>query len=218
MELENIYIYRMTHIENIPNILTSGITHKNSPNSNPNFVPIGDLSLIDTRSTKTVSIDNGDLMNFRAPVIILGNFIPFYFGIKMPMLYVIQNGGNFVKKATKPENIIYLACPINKIIQSDGVYYFSDGHATDGLTSFYDYTKINELPQIIDWDSIKAPFWGGIENLNIKRKKQAEFLVLDDVPPSFIMGFCCYNESAKVKLVNMGIKEEKIKVIPNAYY
>jgi hypothetical protein len=51
MELENIYIYRMTHIDNIPNILLIGITHKNSPNSNPNFVPIGDVSLIDTRST-----------------------------------------------------------------------------------------------------------------------------------------------------------------------
>ncbi|MCD8440917.1 DUF4433 domain-containing protein [Tenacibaculum finnmarkense] len=218
MELENIYIYRMTHIDNIPNILLNGITHKNSPNSNPNFVPIGDVILIDTRSTKHVSIDNGDMLNFNAESIILGDFIPFYFGIKMPMLYVIQNGGNFVEKATSAENIIYLACPISNIIESGEIYYFSDGHATDSLSSFYDNTKVNELPKIIDWDSIKAPFWGGQENLNIKRKKQAELLLSNDLPAQFIVGFCCYNKDTKEKLVNMGIEDEKIKVIPRAYY
>lgn len=70
MELENIYIYRMTHIDNIPNILLNGITHRNSPNSNPTFVAIGDISLIDTRSTKSVSIDNGEMLNFNAQSII----------------------------------------------------------------------------------------------------------------------------------------------------
>ena len=158
MELEKIHIYRMTHIDNIPNTLQNGITHKNSPNSNPNYVPIGDVSLIDTRSSKRVSIDNGDLQNSNAPSIILGDFIPFYFGTRMPMLYVIQNGGNFVKKATPAQNIIYLAYSITHIIKSVGVYYFSDGHATDSFTSFYDKTRVNELPNILDWDSIKASF------------------------------------------------------------
>lgn len=218
MKLENIFVYRITHIDNIPNILQIGITHKSSNNSNPNFVSIGDISLIETRSNKRVNVDNGDILNLRAESIILGDFIPFYFGIKMPMLYVIQNGGNFVEKATPAENIIYLACPINNIIQSGRTYYFSDGHATDSLTSFYDKTKINELPNIIDWKSIKAPFWGGQENLNTKRKKQAEFLVLDDLPANFIIGFCCYNEETKLRLISMGVEGDKIKVIPNAYF
>lgn len=208
----------MTHIDNIPNILLHGITHRSSPNSNPNFVPIGDASLIAAISTKVVSVDNGKIMDCNVPSIVLGNFIPFYFGIKMPMLYVVQNGGNFVKKATPAENIIYLACSISDIIQSSSVYYFSDGHATDNLTSFYDINKINELPSIIDWNSIKEPFWGGQENLNTKRKKQAEFLVSNDLPANFIAGYCCFNQASKIKLVAMGIDEEKIKVIPSAYY
>lgn len=64
MELEQIKIYRMTHIENIPHILKFGITHKNSPNANPNFIAIGDLSLIDNRNAKEVRIDNGDFLDF----------------------------------------------------------------------------------------------------------------------------------------------------------
>jgi hypothetical protein len=62
------------------------LPHKNSPNRNPNFITIGDISLIDTRSSKQVSVDNGNFLNFDAPLITLGEFIPFYFGIKMPML------------------------------------------------------------------------------------------------------------------------------------
>jgi hypothetical protein len=37
----------------------------------------------------------------------------------MPMLYVIQNGGNFVPSATPAEKIVYLVCSLNKIISAD---------------------------------------------------------------------------------------------------
>jgi ssDNA thymidine ADP-ribosyltransferase, DarT len=218
MDLEKIKIYRMVHIENIPHILKNGITHRNSINANPDFITIGDTSLIQTRSTRKVHIDNGDFLNLQTPAIILGDFIPFYFGVKMPMLYVMQNGGNFVERPTPATNIVYLACSLWHIIQSDKDYYFSDGHGTDGLTTFYDKEKIADLPAIIDWDAVKAPFWGGQENLNIKRKKQAEFLVSDDIPPGHIIGLICYNLEAKAKLVAWGVDEEKIKIHPNAYF
>jgi len=217
MDLEQIKVYRMTHINNIPHILQHGITHKNSRNYNPNFIAIGDVSLIDTRSSKQVSIDD-NFSNLNASSITLGDFIPFYFGVKMPMLFVIQHGGNFVAHATPAEDIVYLVCSIIRIIQSDANYYFSDGHATDNYTTFYDKSRINDLPKLIDWKAVTASYWGGEENLNIKRKKQAEFLSSYDLPKDFIVGFGCYNQPAKKKLVDMDILEEKIKIIPKAYF
>lgn len=92
MDLAQIKIYRMTHIDNIPHIREYGITHKNSKNANPDYVSIGDVSLISTRNSKQVDVTNGDLLAFGNCSIVLGNFIPFYFGIKMPMLYVVQHG------------------------------------------------------------------------------------------------------------------------------
>ncbi|HEY5405646.1 MAG TPA: DUF4433 domain-containing protein [Ginsengibacter sp.] len=218
MDLAQIKVYRITHIDNVPHILQHGITHKRSKNANPDFITIGDISLIDTRGGKAVIADNGDLLNFGAPSITLGDFIPFYFGIKMPMLYVIQHGGNFVESATPPKDIVYLACSLSRILKLSNDCYYSDGHATDNLTTFYDKSKINDLPTVVDWDAVKASYWGGQENLNIKRKKQAEFLASNDLPPNCIIGFVCYNESAKKKLQTMGVEEEKIRVIPNAYY
>lgn len=218
MDLAAIKVYRMTHIDNIEHVLQNGITHRNSPNHNPDYITIGDVSLINTRDVKQVTVDNGDFFDFDAATIILGNFIPFYFGVKMPMLYVIQNGGNFVTKSTPASKIVYMVCSVSNLIKQHEDYYFSDGHATDSLTSFYDKTRINDLAEIIDWNAVKASYWGGQDNLNIKRKKQAEFLVSEDVTPNLIIGFGCYNETAKNKLIDMGIKEDKIKIIPNAYY
>ena len=218
MELNNVKLYRMTHIENIPHILQYGITHKDSQNTNTNFVAIGDRSLIDTRNNKVVRVDNGDFLNFGAPEIILGEFIPFYFGMKMPMLYVIQNGGNFVEKATAPKDIVYLVCSANGIIHSGIEYYFSDGHATDRYTTFYDQAFSSNLPSIVDWTAVGAPYWSGQENLNIKRKKQAEFLVKEDIPVPHLLGTVCYNNLAKEKLMAMGLDENKIRVVPAAYY
>lgn len=217
-ELKNVILYRITHIENIPHILNYGITHKNSPNKNPDFKNIGDVSLIDTRSHKTVFVDNGNLESDSIKNITLGDFIPFYFGIKMPMLYVAQNGGNFVEKPTLAEDIIYIGSSLESIISNGNEFYFSDGHATNMLTSFFDKSKINELVNIIDWTAVKSSYWGGAENLNLKRKKQAEFLVLGDISPKHIIGFVCYNNTAKSKLLSMGVDEQIIKVIPKAYY
>jgi hypothetical protein len=219
VELNNVKIYRITHLENIPHILKYGITGKDSPNKNPYYKNIGDISLIDTRSKKIVFIDNGDFASKNdLPSITLGDYIPFYFGVKMPMLYVAQHGGNFVEHSTHPSDIVYLVCSVINIVSSKTDFIFTDGHATDMLTSFYNATKVNDLTDIIDWKAIKAPFWGGNENLDIKRKKQAEFLVSDDLPPNQIVGIGCYNENAHNKLISLGIKEEKIKVSPNAYY
>lgn len=208
----------MTHIENINHILKNGITHKDSISRNLFYKNIGDLSLIDNRSQKLVSVDNGDFLNSKLKTIILGDFIPFYFGIKMPMLYTSQIGGNFVESSTIPENIIYIACSIDKIIENGHQFYFSDGHATNNFSSFYESTEISRINKILDWDSIKSSYWGGQENLNIKRKKQAEFLVEGDINVNCIIGYGCYNASAKSELIKLGIQENKIKVIPNGYY
>ncbi|MEI9956254.1 MAG: DarT ssDNA thymidine ADP-ribosyltransferase family protein [Ferruginibacter sp.] len=124
MELAEVKLYRMTHIDNMEHILENGITHRNSPNNNPDYKSIGDVSLINTRDNKRVFVDNGDFENSDAPGIILGDFIPFYFGLRMPMLYVIQNGGNFVINPTSPSKIIYLVCSLSKMIKNQKIIIF----------------------------------------------------------------------------------------------
>ena len=209
--VKNICLYRISHIENIPHILKYGIVHQTSPNSNPDFINIGDTSLINFRKGKHINVKGKD--------IILGDFIPFYFGIRMPMLYVIQHGGNYVPNALKAEDIIYIAVSLNKIIEGNYTYYFSNGHATDFFTSFFDSNDIKDIPHLIDWKAVTTRQWAGdgIET-DLKRRKQAEFLIKEDIPPKCIVGYGCYNDKAKNKLIDFGVSEKLIKIIPNAYY
>lgn len=41
VDLNKVYLYRMTHIENIPHILKYGITHPESKFTNKNYIGIG---------------------------------------------------------------------------------------------------------------------------------------------------------------------------------
>ena len=210
MTLDDIHLYRMTHIENIPHILSYGIVHKSSPNADPNYIPIGDVSLIDYRTTRSVNVDGQQ--------IVLGDFIPFYFGVRMPMLIVIQSGGNFVKQAHRPQEIVYVVVSLKEIIQSGYTFYFSDGHATNFLTEFYSSKDINQLPALIDWDAINERYWSNEDDLDLKRRKQAEFLIKEDIAPNHIAGYVCYNTDAKQQLMNMGVNPGIIKIAPQAYY
>lgn len=211
--LSEIVLYRITHIENIPHILKHGVTHRRSANANPNYKTIGDISLISKRETEKVFTDN-------EKTIILGDFIPFYFGTRMPMLLIIKNGFNHTTSVSQ-ENIVYILIKLQSIIHNIPCdkYYFSDGHAINKLTRFYCADNISNLPRIIDWSAVNARYWGpGSGNLDIKRTKQAEFLIKEDIPASHIIKIGCYNERAKDKLLLMGLDEERIQIMTYAYY
>ena len=51
-----LFIYRMTHIDNVPFIVKNGLWSKLSPVQDPNFIPIGNPDIIDKRTNKTVVV------------------------------------------------------------------------------------------------------------------------------------------------------------------
>jgi hypothetical protein len=196
----------MTHIENIPHILQNGITHSKSKNANPSFFPIGDNSIINLRNE--FKLDNGKL---------LGEYIPFYFGIRTPMLYVIQKGYNKVLP-TPAEKIVYCVTSVQKIIDQKLDFVFTDGHAVDGFSSQYTLAEIPNINTILDKNAIDSIYWKNEKDLDLKRKKEAEFLILNDIPIETILGFITYNENAKNKVINFGVEDLKVIIRPNYYF
>lgn len=205
-------------MENIPHMLEHGITHKNSPNANPHFKPIGDSSLIDYRKNKTVIISDGKVGFDTTNTIVLGDYIPFYFGLRTPMLYVVQKGGNFVPHPTPAENIVYCVSSVQRIIDEKLTFFFSDGHATNGLSKFYSKAKVSDIKDLIDFEAANAKYWKDENDLDLKRRKEAEFLVKEDIPASCILGFACYNDQAKDNLLKMDILKKRIIIKPNFYF
>lgn len=206
----------MTHVDNIPHILEFGITHRKSKNANSKYISIGDSSLIDNRisTERNITNDSDEIIE----TITIGDFIPFYFGIRTPMLYVIQNGYNGVKKRN-PEEIIYCVTNVLTIIENNFLFYFSDGHTTNKeYTKIFNSDKISELAEIVDFKATKFIYWKSETDLDLKRRKEAEFLVKDDVPNSCILGYICYSESVRAKLLALGINEKQVVVKENYYF
>lgn len=205
-DLNKIYLYRMTHIENIPYVLEYGITHANSVNANRGYMAIGDSSLITKRNQ--FKMPNGKN---------LGNYIPFYFGVRMPMLYVIQKGFNGVT-VTSPENIVYCITSVEQIIKNKLEFIYTDGHAVEAFSSFFANDTIADIEKNIDKDAIRSQYWKDDIDLDKKRRKEAEFLVGGDIPQEAILGFAVYNEAAKIKMIDFGIQNDKVIIKPNFYF
>ena len=205
-DLSKTYLFRMTHIENIPHILQYGITHQSSLNANPNFVPIGDNSIISTRNDFT--LNNGKK---------LGDYIPFYFGKRTPMLYVIQNGYNLVT-LTPAESIVYCITSVQKIIEQQSDFVFTNGHAIEKITSQYSPADIINIDNIIDWNAVKATYWREENDLDLKRRKEAEFLVLGDIATEAILCFVVYNQNAQNRMIGFGADASKVLIKPDYYF
>ncbi len=206
-DLNKILLYRITHLQNIPHILQHGITHISSPNKNKAFVSIGDSSLITSRSFFT--LPNGSK---------LGDYIPFYFGVRMPMLYVIQNGFNGVK-AIAAKDIVYCVTSVAAIIKSGVDFIFTNGHAIDSFSEFFGDADVNDIESLVDFKAVNTQYWKSDTDLDLKRRKEAEFLVMGDVAKEAIIGFAVYASATAEGIKALpGFADKKIVVKPNYYF
>ena len=203
------YLYRMTHIDNISHILEHGITHQSSINCNPNYVNIGNSSLIERRNRMDIVTVDGHTYSLK-------DYIPFYFYARMPMLYNIQHG--YMVDKVSPDDIVYMVLDINKVVVDyKHDFFFSDGHAYNHyLTRFYSSACFDNIDNILDKDAIKSDYWR--DDSVVKNKKQAEFFVKGDIEVDTIVFYICHSDNAKNRLVDMGINPSMIRVSSRAYY
>lgn len=174
----------------------------------PNYIPIGDSSLINIRKSRIIT---GNLK--------LSDFVSFYFCAKAPMLYMIRHGFKDVQQR-EPEEIVYLVSSIEKIVDEDYLYYFTDGKANASVSKVFD--SIKDLDKL-DWDVIEDEFWANTEeDQDRKRRKQAEFLIYQTIKLQDIIGIAVYNKSALEKVDKLkeiySLENLVAKIRKNYYY
>jgi len=199
------YAFRITHIDNIPYIAQCGFVKDDSSIQYDHYVNIGDRKIIEHRRKMVVKGYN------------LGDYIPFYLGPRSPMLYVIQNGYNGVQRIA-PENIVYCVVRIDDLINNNIECIFTDGHALSYLTSFYTKDDLPRISSIVKFDDVYSLRWNTEDDIDLKRRKEAELLLKDDLPPHFIKGYVVFDEGARQVLLNMGIDDKLIAVVPGYYF
>lgn len=198
------YGFRITHIDNIPYIDRVGFVLPDSPYASTTYRSIGDKSVIAKRQTIIDGID-------------LTQYIPFYFGPRSVMLYVIQHGYNGVEKQ-KPEDIVYCVIKIADLIAGNVECLFTDGHALSAFTRFYESQDLSVVNRIVSWQDVYAHYWKSEEDTDLKRRKEAELLIKTALSRDYIRGYVVYNEEAKQKLIRGGIDAARVQVSKSFYF
>ena len=134
------------------------------------------------------------------------------------MLFNIQNGYNNVTKRP-PEDIVYLITNFETVKNNNSDFVFTDGHGYHHLSQFFKQeTDLKE----VDWKTVNLIRWNDTEeDPDRKRKKQAEFLIYNELPFSMILAIVVYNENAKsIVLTKLAANNISCNVVvkPNYYY
>ncbi len=202
-------VFRLTHNRNLKFTLENGLFCRNSEGCDPDYYNIGHKNLIDKRGSRVVPVEPGGVLN---------DYVPFYFAPRSPMLYSIHTG--FVQGFTGSQrDIIYLVSSVQKVKESEIPFVFTDGHAYELISNFYNKEK--DLKNI-DWQIMGETYWNNTADDNDrKRRRMAEFLVYQFVPITCIFAIVVFDdrmESAVNKIQRKCNTNIKTIVKRNWYY
>ncbi len=118
--------------------------------------------------------------------------MPFYFGPLSVMLLNLHTGR--VPGYTEgQEPLIYLVTSVQAVQQGGCEFVFSDGHGLASFTHWYD--DLADLSKV-DWSIVRARYWAdNPEDNDRKRRKQAEFLVWNQLDWTCIQGIGVMNQA-----------------------
>lgn len=85
-------------------------------------------------------------------------------------------------------------------------------------SDFFEQKDLHNIEKIIDKKAIDATYWRKEGDLDLKRRKEAEFLVEKDIPITAIIGWVVFSEEAKESLISIGITANTIYVKPTCYF
>lgn len=190
-------IYHITHVKNLPRILKEGGLQCDRA----------------AQALKSVRIDNGASlrrMDRQVPLPpggTLGDYAPFYFAPRSPMLYAISRG----RAEGDPEGqqpLIHLVSSVEATARSNPAieWLFTEGHPQMEYTDFFN--RLDDLNKV-DWGTMQGRYWNATpEDPDRSRRRQAEFLVHRFFPWPLVseIGVCNTATAQKVQGILNGNK------------
>lgn len=185
---KNALLYHITHINNLESIIKLGSlwSHAQIKKHTIHYKDVANQDIQSRREYTKIPVNIGGYLH---------NYVPFYFAPRSPMLYALK------MQSIPQDDIVYFMTNTKSIQQHLLHYVFTDAHAIRRLTNFY--TDLENLSEI-DWDVMQASVWTDTnDDPNRKARRQAEFLVHNEVPLSACLGFAVYSFQTKQKVEKM---------------
>jgi hypothetical protein len=204
-------IFRIVHAANVPWILDhDGLHCQASTVKDPNYVNIGNVSLIDKRARRRVPIPPGGT---------LSDYVPFYFTPYSIMMLNIKTGyGGITRRDNR--DIVILVSSAHRLRELGLPFIYTDQHAYAVGTEFYDGAD-DDLTQI-DWSLLRSrDFKTNDADPGKQLRYQAEALVHQHLPMEAVIGIGCYDNAVKQSLESLLQERDagtNVKVTPSWYF
>ena len=173
---EQVLIYHITDVENLPGILAESGLRSDAVMAEKNPTVIG-YGHIKERRLKQIQVAccGGRFV---------GEFVPFYFCPRSPMLYTTNQGATG-RPVGCQQTILHLVSQVSVGISLGRAWAVSDGNAGAFHTWF---GSTLDAIKMLDWAAIRATDWRGKTH-----QKSAEFLVAEFFPWTGIHAIGCHN-------------------------
>lgn len=181
-------IFRIVHKDNVPWILENGLHCRSSDTFDPNYISIGNSSLIEMREHRQVPISPGGT---------LADYIPFYFTPYSIMMYNIKTGYGSVTRR-KNSDIIIMVSSLHHLSGLGIPFIYTNQHAYPVTAEYYD--SLTDLGNI-DWELLQSKdFRHDPEDPGKKERYQAEALIHRHLPLSGLIGMVTYDEATSEEM------------------
>ena len=154
-------LYHITHGKNLVSILEHGLLSLSLVRTQvQEFTDLSFAHIQDRRARKQVPVGPGGS---------LPDYVPFHFCPRSTMLGAKHSAEDGLQPL-----ILTLRTDLAAVQATGAAFVFTDGHPTMALSDFHqDPAELAGL----DWDAIPSWSWGGPDNRDLRRRKEAEFLV-----------------------------------------
>lgn len=128
----------------------------------------------------------------------VGDFVPFYFCPRSPMLYIIERRRSELEYKGGQKEVIHLVSSVEAVVAGGCQCAFTATNAGAGYTYFH--SNLDQLEDIVDWSSVEATDW---RDPAVKEKKQAEFLVRNEFPWKLIESIGVFNTDIRDRVTTI---------------
>lgn len=204
-------IYHITHINNLASIIGAGGLRSDARMiaDGAGVTAIGMASIKQRRLTLPVRCHPGTAV---------GDYVPFYFCSRSVMLYLLYRANHpEVAYQGGQDPIVHLEADLNAVVAwanaQERRWAFSLSNAGGVYAEFRsDLADIDDIA----WDAVQARQWSGLQD-----RKQAEFLVFDQMPWSLVSRVGVRNMPMKLQvdaILAGEAQRPRVDLQPDWYY
>ncbi|WP_295539223.1 DUF4433 domain-containing protein [uncultured Pseudacidovorax sp.] len=205
---EGTYIYHITDVANLKAIIGGGGL-------------LSDAALIARAGAPVVGIGHSHIKQRRLTQVripeagnrFVGEFVPFYYCPRSPMLYTVNQGNTGRPQGCQTE-IVHLVSTVAVGIGLGRQWAISDVNAGSAYPNFFN--DVRALDTALDWNAIQSKYWSSCATA-----KAAEFLVADSFPWTGIIGIGCHSQAVAdhvTQLIGHAQHRPPVKPTPTWYY